>query len=113
MHLFVEIGGHNTKAVFGVAPNLATNVIFGTAFIDKEINSIESKIQQIKSRSGLEVAIVASFENENAVQFNDGITKGTVCTAKLNTAVCRVAEAWKVLPASEAPRLVQTGVAGT
>lgn len=65
--LSIEIGGHNAKVGSGVASKLATKMLLGTAFIDREITRIETKSGQIIPRSEHAVAIVASSEYEDAV----------------------------------------------
>lgn len=76
----VEIGDHKAKAVFGVAPMLAVIVNLSKALIDKEIDRTEAKSGQSIPEGGHAVAIVKTFEEEDAVKFTDGITTGSVCT---------------------------------
>lgn len=46
VRLQVEIGEHVTNAVFRVAPKLATKRISRTAFINKMIKILETKIEE-------------------------------------------------------------------
>lgn len=87
-------------------------MMFGIAFIAREIDRIETMNRQIIPRSGHLVTIVASFEDEDAVQLSDGITTRYVYKRKLNLAVCRAAEARTVTPSRKTPVLVQTEEAG-
>lgn len=63
VRLTVKIGVHKPTADFGVPPKLATIMIPGTAFIDKEIMRIETNNGQIGPRDGCAVAIVERFED--------------------------------------------------
>lgn len=109
----VEIGGPKAKAVSEVAPKLTTIRILGTAFFDKEITRIDTKRWQTIPGSRHAVAIVAKFQDEDAVQFSGCTTTRPVCTLESIFAVCRVAEAKTVLPWSESSVLVWTFEAGT
>lgn len=88
----VEFGGLKIKAVSGAAPKLATKTILGTSFIDREIDRIETKCRQIIPRSVYTVAIVATFEDKDAVQFSNSIRARLVRTWKPGPAVCRAAK---------------------
>lgn len=74
---------------------------------------MQTKIRQIIRRNGHTATIVASFEDENAVQFATSITTGLVSTTKVDASVCRMAQVRTVPPASEAPKVVRTKGAGT
>lgn len=73
-----------------------------------ELSRIEAEIRQIISGSGHAAAIVASFEDEHAVQFADSITTEPVLRTKSETAVCWMAKAKVVPQASEGPEEAQT-----
>lgn len=113
IRLLVKISGHKTKTVFEAAPKLASKIILGMAFIDMEIDGIEKIMWQIIPWSRHAGAIVASPDDEDAVQLADGITTGLICITKLDTTVCRVAKARMAPPTREASVLVCTREAGT
>lgn len=92
IRLLLGVGKHKAKAVLVVAPNLATNMILDTAFIVKEIDRIETKSRQIVPNSEHVVAIVAPFEDENAVELVNGVTAGPAGTVRSCSADCRVAK---------------------
>lgn len=109
IRLLVEINMHKTKEAFEVAPKLATKMFFATAFTNREIDGAETKCRQIIPKSGRTVAVVSSFEDQDAVQFTAIIATKPVGMRMSNPAVCRVAKARTVLQSSKAPVLVQTG----
>lgn len=77
-----------------------------TAFVYREVHRIETKIRQILSNIKHAVALVASFEDEDAEQFIDGVTTWLAHTVMSILAVLRAAKAMTVLASSETPLLV-------
>lgn len=68
----VDIGRHVTKALSGVALNLATKIIHGTACMGSQRSRIGQKTQQAISRSGIAVAIVKRFDEKSTEQLVNG-----------------------------------------
>lgn len=61
---FGKVGGHVKCVDVGMALNLATEMILRMAFIDSKGSNIESKKQQIVSRSASTTAIIESIKVE-------------------------------------------------
>lgn len=83
-------------------------MILGMTFTDKKITVLETKSRQIIPRSEHAVAIIASYGDENAVEYVGGIVTEPAFTAMLDTSVCRVTNERTDPPARNAPLLVQT-----
>lgn len=47
VRLTIEIGGHVSSTVFGVAPKLATKMILGMAFVNNEISRMETRTDEL------------------------------------------------------------------
>lgn len=83
------------------------NMVLVTAFIDGKGSRIEMKSQQIISKQSHAGAILANFEDVDAVLFSDGIMTSLVWKYNSNPAWFWAAKNKLMLPNSKVPVLVQ------
>lgn len=109
VHLRVELDGHKRLAFFSVVLKLPAKMILGTAFINKEIVKIEMNNSQVVMGGSHVVAIIESFDDEEAVQLMIGTGKRDDGTFIQRLPTCIKAKAEAIfLPRSEVPVMACT-----